>query len=229
MAERGSDRGTPSLDEGLEAEVRAERIDTMSGPDSPEGRELARAVGANVARVRERRGLDLAALAVKSGIDLEQVSAFEAGQAVPSLRAIWHLATALGVPFGTLLRDTMFSASLADEFHVRRASRGRVLRSANDEFRSRVLFLEGDPRSPEVYELTLAPGCHEDATAHAPDTYELIVVVKGVLVVRSAGESARLEAGDSIFFRADRPHGYENPSSEPTVAHLVMSYAPQSE
>ena len=224
-----ADRRDPSLDEGLEAVVRAERLDAMSGPDSPEGRELARAVGANVARVREQRGLDLAALAVKSGISLEQVSAFEAGQAVPSLRAIWHLATALAVPFGALLRDTMFSGSMADEFHVRRAGRGRMLRSANDEFRSRVLFVEGDPRSPEVYELTLAPGCREDATPHAPDTYEHIVVVTGVLIVRSGGESARLGAGDSIFFRADRPHGYENPTAEATVAHLVMSYSPPSE
>ena len=223
MSDRPS-RPDPSLEEGLEAEARDERRDTMSGPDSPEGRELARAVGANVGRVREERGLDLAALAVKSGLALERVSAFEAGQAVPSLRAIWHLATALGVPFGALLRDTMFSTSL-DDFTVRRSGRGRVLRSANDDFRSRVLFVEGDPRSPEVYELTLSPGCREDATAHAPDTYEHIVVVRGILVVRSGTDQARLEAGDAIFFRADRPHGYENPGKEPAVAHLVMSYA----
>ncbi|MGH7804254.1 MAG: cupin domain-containing protein [Candidatus Binatia bacterium] len=52
-----------------------------------------------------------------------------------------------------------------------------------------------------------------------------MVVVRGVLVVRSGADEARLETGDSIFFRADRPHGYENPGTEPTVAHLVMSYA----
>ena len=224
MTDRPRD-GAPSLEEGLEEEARAERQDTMSGPDSPEGRELARAVGGNVSRLRMERGLDLAALAVKSGIALERVSAFEAGQAVPSLRAIWHLATALAVPFGALLRDTMFSQSLSD-FQVRRAGRGRVIQSANDEFRSRVLFVEGDPRTPEVYELTLAPGCREEATAHAPDTYEHIVVVTGVLVVYSGEDRARLDAGDSIFFRADRPHGYENPGASKTVAHLVMTYSP---
>lgn len=214
-----------SLDQGLSDEARRERLDALLGPDSPEGRELARAVGANVVRVRQQRGLDLGALAVRSGVPLERLSAFEAGQAVPTLRAIWHLATALEVPFGELLRDTLFSSALDAGFRVQRADRGRVLRSATDGFRSRVLFREGDARSPEVYELTLAPGCHEAAEPHAAETYEHIVVVRGTVVVRAGGDEARLEAGDSIFFRADRPHAYENPTSSPAVAHLVMSYA----
>ena len=171
------------------------------------------------------RSLDLAALSVRSGISLELLSALEAGQAVPSLRALWHLATALEVPFGWMLKDTMFSTSTDLDFRVQRTDRGRVIRSATDQFRSRVLFLEGDPRSPEVYELTLAAGCLEEATAHARDTFEHIVVVKGTLIVCAGAKEAKLHAGDSIFFRADVPHSYRNPSTEETVAHLVMAYA----
>ena len=37
-----------------------------------------------------------------------------------------------------------------------------------------------------------------------------------------------LETGDSLFFRADVPHRYENPGDVETTAHLVMSYAPRS-
>lgn len=221
MSERKRD---VTLDEGIADEARHERLETLSGPDSPEGREIARAVGANVARVRQERGLDLGSLAATSGVPLEQLSAFEAGQEVPSLRGIWHLATALEVPFGVLLRDTVFSKSSIGDFRVQRADRGRVLRSSTDRFRSRVLFLEGDPRSPEVYELTLAPGCVEEATAHAAETFEHILVVRGALVVRAGEDEARLEAGDSIFFRADRRHVYENPGRIDAVAHLVMSY-----
>jgi XRE family transcriptional regulator, regulator of sulfur utilization len=220
-----SDRPPRSLDQVLSEEARCERRDALLGPDSPEGRELARAVGANVVRVRQQRGLDLGALAVRSGVPLERLSAFEAGQAVPTLRAIWHLATALEVPFGELLRDTLFSSAMAGDFRVQRADRGRMLASASGRFRSRVLFLEGDARSPEVYELTLAPGCREQAEPHAPGTYEHLVVVRGSIVVRAGDDQTRLDAGDAIFFRADRPHGYENHTDAPAVAHLVMSYA----
>ena len=36
-----------------------------------------------------------------------------------------------------------------------------VIASSTNQFRSRVLYLEGDPRAPEVYDLTLDPGCVE--------------------------------------------------------------------
>jgi quercetin dioxygenase-like cupin family protein/DNA-binding XRE family transcriptional regulator len=227
MAREG--RRDASLDDAVADEVRAERIDSLSGPDSPEGRELGAAVGANLARLRAVRGLDRAALAQRSGIREPLLVALEEGHAVPSLRAIWHLATALEVPFGSLLANTRFTASGDPDFRVQPASRGRVIASATNEFRSRVLYNESDPRAPEVYELTLAPGCIEPAAAHAHDTYEHIVVVRGVLIVRSGEAEARLGPGDSIFFRADTPHTYENPAAEDVVAHLVMTYRARPE
>jgi len=213
------------LSEALADEARAERLSTLRGPDSPEGRELAAVLGANVARHRGARGLDLDALGARAGIDVGLLREIEAGRTVPSLRAIWHLATALGVPFGALLEHTSFSTTPNPDFRVQRAPRGRVIASASNQFRSRVLFLEGDARAPEVYELTLEPGCVERAAAHAPETFEHLVVVQGTLLVRAGEEEARLEPGDALFFRADVPHGYTNPGAEPAVAHLVMTYA----
>lgn len=225
MAGAGDRTLDESLDKAVLDEVRAERIDTLRGPESPEGREIGRAVGANVARERRDRGIALDEVAERSGIRVDLLRALEEGRAVPSLRAVWHLATALGVPFGSLLANTLFSQEADPDFRVQRADRGRVLLSADGEFRSRILFLEGDLRSPEVYELTLAPGCLEEAQAHATDTFEHISVVRGELVVASGASRARLRAGDAIFFRADVPHSYENPGGETAVAHLVMAYA----
>ena len=167
----------------------------------------------------------LGALARRSGIRSDLIEALESGHAVPSLRAVWHLATGLEVPFGRLLAHTMLTAAGDPDFRVQRASRGRVIASATNQFRSRVLFLEGDPRAPEVYDLTLQPGCVETAEAHAGDTFEQIVVTSGVLLIRKEGAEVRLEAGDSLFFRADVAHGYENPGDEPARALLLMSYA----
>lgn len=215
----------PTLEDAVLAEVRAERVDNLRGPDSAEGRELGRAVGANVARLRRERGLELRALARRAGIREDLLEALEDGRAVPSLRAIWHLATGLEVPFGALLAETVLGAAGDPDFRVQRADRGRVISSASGQFRSRVLFLEGDPRAPEVYELTLAPGCSEEAEPHAGETFEHIAVIEGEIVVRSGAKEARLGPGDAILFRADLPHRYENPGAGPARAHLVMSYA----
>jgi quercetin dioxygenase-like cupin family protein len=216
------DQGLPSLEDALRDAVSLERGDCLRGPDSPEGRELGAMVGANVARVRARQGLGLAALAERSGITEDLLALLEAGQAVPSLRAVWALASALSVPFGALLAPT---GSAAANFHVQHAGRGRVITSSSGHFRSRALSPAGHPDAPEVYELTLAPGCLEEAAAHAPDTFEHIVVVQGTLIVRVWDAMTRLGPGDAVFFRADQPHSYENPTAENAVAHLVMSYA----
>jgi XRE family transcriptional regulator, regulator of sulfur utilization len=225
MTERVVLADPASLADAVLEEVRAERVDSLRGPDSPEGREIGRAVGANVARYRKERGLSLEAIERRSGIRADLLAALEEGQAVPSLRAVWHLATALEVRFGGLLAHTMLSEVADPDFRVQRADRGRMLSSADGRFRSRVLFGEGDPRAPEVYELTLLPGCFEEAEAHAPETFEHISVVRGEMVVTSGESRARLKAGDVLFFRADVAHSYENPTSDPVVAHLVMAYA----
>jgi quercetin dioxygenase-like cupin family protein len=225
MASKVVQLGSASLDDAVLDEVRAEREDSLSGPDSPEGREMGRAVGANVATLRRERAIDLEIMAERSGIRADLLIALEEGCAVPSLRAVWHLATALRVPFGSLLANSMFSNVSDPDFRVQGANRGRVIASADNQFRSRVLFREGDPRAPEVYELTLEPGCFEEAHAHAPDVFEHLTVVHGELVVRSGDAEARLAAGDTLFFRADQAHSYLNPGATRTVAHLVMSYA----
>ena len=91
--------------------------------------------------------------------------------------------------------------------------------------RSRVLTVEGIAGAPEVYEIELRGGAAEAADGHGPATCEHIVVMAGTLVVQVGDEEARLEPGDSLFFRADRPHRYLNPETTDARALLVMVYA----
>jgi transcriptional regulator with XRE-family HTH domain len=203
----------------------------MSGTDSgavaaavttPHDRGLTDAVAGNVMRLRRNSGMDVERLAALSGLAAEQIVALEAGRVAPHLRMLWALADAFEVPFGVLLSGAPCATT---SFHVLRAIESRVVDSTGHGFRSRPLSAAGDPREPEVYEVVVAPGWVEEAAAHAVDTFEHIIVVRGNLVVRSAGSIATLAAGDVVFFRADRPHVYENPGSTDAVAHLTMTYA----
>ena len=224
MPNRLVPRGPAALERELLDELRAERVETLRGPESAEGRALAAAIGANVARLRAERGIALESLAVRTGIREDLLLALERGEAVPSLRAVWSLATGLCTPFAALLADTFLSKMRDTDFAVVRQGEGRVISSADGRFRSRVLAPSGDLRAPEVYELTLEAGCTEAADPHAQDTFEHITVIRGTLVVRRGTAETRLEPGDSIYFRADVPHGYLNPGPEDTVALLVMHY-----
>lgn len=212
----------PSLDDALAETVRDERHDALRGPDGPDGRALAAAVGGNIQRYREQRRLAREELARRTGVTLAILERLERGDLIPSLRAIWIFATALEVPFGAIVAPT---GAPEATFAVRRAGQGRIVASSDDGFRSRALAPLGQPGAPEVYAITLAPGCVEEATAHAAGTYEHLVVTGGTLVVATGADTATLEVGDALFFRADVPHRYENPGRTETTAHLVMTYA----
>jgi len=212
----------PSLDDALEETVRDERADALRGPDGPDGRALAAAVGSNVERHRRKHGMTREELARRTTIDADILTRLEHGDLIPSLRAVWTLATALEVPFGALVA---YPGKPEVIFSVRRSGHGRIVASSDNGFRSRALSPLGQPEAPEVYRISLAPGCIEEATAHAPRTYEHLVVLRGTLVVSTATDAVTLKDGDALFFRADVPHRYENPGDTDVIAHLVMSYA----
>jgi transcriptional regulator with XRE-family HTH domain len=211
-----------TIDDALEDEIRAERSDSQAGPDSPEGRELAATIGTNLRTHRTERKLSTALVAERTGLAVADIEHIERGEALPSLRLVWALATAVEVPFGALLA---LPGAERGGFLVQRAGKGRVIVGDDGRFRSRPLSPAGHARAPEVYELTLAPGCVEEALPHAAGTFEHMAVIRGTLVVSAAANSTRLEAGDTLFFSADVPHRYENPGTTDTVVHLVMTYA----
>jgi transcriptional regulator with XRE-family HTH domain len=188
---------------------------------SPADRALREAVAVNLARLRRNAGLTVAELAAVSGLVSEQLLALESGRAVPSLRALWALADAFEVPFGVLLSG---AACTEANFHVLRTSDAAVVDSGSG-FRTRALSAAGDPREPDVYEVTLGPGSVEPAAAHAADTFEHIVVVRGTLAIEVGESGATLGPGDTVFFRADRPHMYRNPGVTEALLHLTMVYA----
>jgi quercetin dioxygenase-like cupin family protein len=66
----------------------------------------------------------------------------------------------------------------------------------------------------------------ELADPHSEGTYENLVVQSGRLrlTVGDAGP-VELKAGDSVYFRADVPHTYENPGKTDAIMYLVMTYA----
>lgn len=191
-------------------------------PETPPDRALRDAVATNLARLRRNAGLTIDALSEAIGVPRDQLLALEDGRATPSLRVLWALADAFEVPFGVLLSGAPCTTA---SFHVLRASRGPVVSSADGGFRTRALSVAGDPREPEVYEVTLAPGWVEAAAPHARDTFEHIVVVRGTLTIDVGTSSATLAPGDAVFFRADCSHTYRNSSPTETVLHLTMGYA----
>jgi len=198
-------------------------------PAATEGSDLAPIVGANLRRLRMRRGLSLEKLSQRSGVSRAMLGQIELGQSAPAINVLWKIARALDVTFATLIQ-----AREAGGTTVLRKENAKVLTSHGGTFSSRALFPFDGPRRAEFYELRLAAKATEAADAHAPGTVENLVVVEGqleIVVDRPGGhtESHRLETGDAIVFEADVPHSYVNVGGKECIMYLVMTYAEEPE
>jgi transcriptional regulator with XRE-family HTH domain len=182
----------------------------------------APAVGANLRRMRAKRGLSLERLAQASGVSRAMLCQIELGQSAPTINILWKIARALNVPFSALITD-----EVPTKTKVLTADSAKVLKSSDGSFSSRALFPFGEPRTVEFYELRLAPLSTEKAEPHPPGTVENLIVTNGCLEMRVGDVRHLLATGDAILFEADVPHEYRNPGDTEAVIYLVMTYAEQ--
>ena len=181
--------------------------------------DMARRVGVQLREKRKARGLSLDELAVASGVSRAALSQIELCKSNPSLGVLWKIAVGLGIPFSELIGGQGQSTS------VLRRTDAQVLRSSDGKMESRPLSPAGSNPWVELYELRLAARASHASDPHAAGTREIVVVLTGQLNLRVGTEVSELGAGDSISFRADEPHAYENPGTSEGRYHNLIIYA----
>jgi transcriptional regulator with XRE-family HTH domain len=195
-------------------------ITAVNSAPSETSADLTPIVGANLRRLRVKRGLSLERMAKASGVSRAMLGQIELGHSTPTINVVWKIARALDVSFSTLITE-----STASRTSLVLRSRARLLTSQDGSFTSRALFPFDQPRNVEFYELSLAPHSTEEADPHPAGTTENLVVTSGILELTVDKARHQLESGDAIFFEADVQHSYRNPGSHPLTMYLVMSYA----
>jgi transcriptional regulator with XRE-family HTH domain len=214
MAKRREAKESP----GASARAATARKVPLPPGDDVGAADMARRVAINLRDRRKARGLSLDELAVASGVSRAALSQIETCKTNPSLSVLWKIAVGLQIPFSELLGESGPTVNL-----LRRAD-AQVLRSADGRLESRPVTPAGLSRSLEVYELRLGARSLHQSEPHAAGTQELIVVLSGSLRMHLGSEQYDLGPGDSLFFPADRPHGYENTAGGEARYHDVILY-----
>ncbi|MCX7998776.1 MAG: XRE family transcriptional regulator, partial [Leptospiraceae bacterium] len=165
----------------------------------------------NLKVMRHVKKLSLDKLATRCGVSRAMLSQIEQGKSIPTIAVLWKIANGLNVPFSDLIKEKS-----GEEVQVLKYENTKILYSNSKVFSSRALFPFTGSRKTEFYELILKPGGIEVAEPHQTGTTENIVVVSGKLRIRIEDKVYELEPKDSIYFRADVPHEYSNPSEQET-------------
>ena len=181
--------------------------------------EMNRRVAEVLKRIRRARELSLDQLAARSGVSRAALSQIEGARTNPTLSVLWKIAVGLEIPFQDLLE-----LPEGDDAKVLRAGDAVMLRSADGRVESRLVSPSGSAPGVELYELRLAPKGVLKSEPHGKGTTETVYVLKGAVRVRVGDTDHDLLTGDSIHFRADAPHEYENRSSHEARCLDVIAY-----
>jgi transcriptional regulator with XRE-family HTH domain len=156
------------------------------------------AVGAQVRRWRRERGLTLAAVAERSGLNVGYLSQIENDKASPSLACLASIGDALNVPIAWFVMDDVPPPQV-----VKAADRtSRV----NDL--GRIELVDGGlSRDISVIEAVAAPGSRTGAHAHAGDEHHIIL--RGRFRMTQGDHVVEVGPGDYVRWDGAIPHDAE--------------------
>ena len=180
--------------------------------------DLTLLVALNLKRIREEKKLSLEKLAEMTGVSKSMLGQIERGDSSPTIATVWKISNGLKVSFTALLNTPQ-----ADQSVIRK-SEVQPLLEDNGRLRLYPYFPIEEGRHFEVYYIEMDYGAYLSAEAHPDGTAEFLTIFQGELTVRVNEEEYRVEAGDAIRFRADRPHIYHNSSGGVTTLSMVIHY-----
>ncbi|MBF6101547.1 helix-turn-helix transcriptional regulator [Nocardia cyriacigeorgica] len=178
------------------------------------------ALGERVHRARRTAHLTLAEAAARSDVSVSMISAIERGEKAPTVVVLDRIARGLGVDLAMLV-----TGDDRDRLVLRRAADHDVAQEG-DGWTRRVLTPVVPGVNFEWMEITLPAGCDAgEFPAYAPNSHEFVYVAEGTLTVDVGEESRQVGAGDTLYFEADVPHRFSNPTTSRCryfIAAMIM-------
>ncbi|WP_294532412.1 XRE family transcriptional regulator [uncultured Rhodoblastus sp.] len=178
---------------------------------------LSGQLGKTVQRLRKAYNLSLSELSEQSGVAKSIISQIERNETNPTLATIWRLAQALDVTMERVLRER------DDSPFIEKISRGDTPILVSDDGKCR-LAITGWIKTVDwlqCYDFSAEPGGVLESDAHQPGAVEQLSVIEGELQVEVAGETDFLRAGETLRYRADRPHLIRNGAETPARAVMI--------
>lgn len=156
------------------------------------------AVGVQVKRWRRERGLTLATVAERSGLNVGYLSQIENDKASPSLACLASIGDALEVPISWFLIEEVPAPQVvrASERTSREVDMGRIER------------VDGNvSRDISIVEAVARPGSRTGAHAHAGDEHH--VVLRGRFRMTQGDHVIEVGPGDYVRWDGTIPHDAE--------------------
>lgn len=173
-------------------------------------------VANNIKRLREEQKLSMDELARLSGVSKSMLAQIERGEGNPTISTLWKLSNGMRVPFDAL------TVRPKAPYEIVRTSDIQPILEDEGRVKNYSVFPDDENRRFAVYYLELEPGSYLQSEPHLRGTTEFITVFGGKLEVEADGKHFSVEQGESIRFRGDTVHSYQNIGTETTILHMIL-------
>lgn len=175
-------------------------------------------IAKNLKAFRESKKLSLEKVAELTGVSKTMIGQIERGESSPTITTIWKIANGLKISFTSLINNPQPDTNVLLKSDI------QILSEDNGKYRVYPYFPFEDERRFEVYSVEIDKGGYLSSDAHKEGTEELITIFDGKLTVRVNNNEYTVKSGDSIRFKADRPHTYHNSGEILTRLSMTLYY-----
>lgn len=191
--------------------------------ENPPRLKLEQYLGMQIRRQRQAQELKIAEVARIAGISQGMLSKIENAQVSTSLDTLSRLCDVLGMPMSKLFSqyDQQGSGALL----VKSDEGLEVVRRGTEKGHTYHLLnhTRGPKKSFEAYMVSMDDASEEFPTFSHPGT-EFLHLLEGELVYRHGNGLYAMQAGDSLTFDAEVPHGPEQLVQVPIRLLSIMNY-----
>lgn len=175
-------------------------------------------VAKNLKSIREEKKLSLDKVAELTGVSKSMLGQIERGESNPTITTVWKIANGLKISFTTLINTQQQDTVFIERNEI------EPLIEDNGKYRLYPYFPYEDGRRFEMYSVEIEKGGYLGADAHQEGTQEFITVFDGELTIRVNEREYAVKEGDSIRFKADKPHVYHNSGGRLARLSMVIYY-----
>lgn len=179
-------------------------------------------LGRKLRELRTKHKLSLRALAERSGLNVNTLSALENGKTSPSVSTLHQLATALNVPIAKF-----FEVEPTEKQVVFTPSSKLPENAGSTHIKN--LGVDLASNALQQFLVTLKPGAGSGEPMIVHTGHEFVHCLHGKIYYRVDKEYYVLKAGDSLVFEAHLPHSWENDSETESQILLVLAPADEHE
>lgn len=185
--------------------------------------ELDQFIGMKVKKARQQEGLKITDVARISGISQGMVSKIENAQVSTSLETLHRLCNAIGLPISKLFSD--FDRPEGGAQFTKSGEGLEVVRRGTEKGHTYQLltYQRGGKKNFEPFLVTMDDLSEEFPTFSHPGE-EFIYLLQGKLQYRHGNNIYQMEAGDSLTFDAEIPHGPEKLMEVPIQLLSIINY-----